>query len=100
MRISDWSSDVCSSDLTAWLSLHRYKLGSRMSWVGLDNYGWLFTNPGFYNSLFKTTTIGILSTVPQLLLALGLAHLLNRSEERRGGKECGRTCRSRWSPCH
>jgi cellobiose transport system permease protein len=62
---------------TAWISLHRYKLGSRMSWVGLDNYGWLFTDPGFYNSLFKTITIGILSTVPQLLLALGLAHLLN-----------------------
>ena len=48
-----------------------------MSWVGLDNYRWLFTNPSFYNALGKTITIGVLSTVPQLALALGLAHLLN-----------------------
>ena len=39
---------------TAWISLHRYRLGSRMSWVGLDNYAWLFTNPSFYNALWKT----------------------------------------------
>lgn len=62
---------------TAWISLHRYRLGSSMSWTGLDNYVWLFTNPAFYNALWKTFTIGVLSTVPQLLLALGLAHLLN-----------------------
>ena len=48
-----------------------------MSSIGLDNYAWLFTNPAFYNALLKTFTIGVLSTVPQLLLALGLAHLLN-----------------------
>ena len=62
---------------TAFISLHRYKLGSRMTWVGLDNYTWLFTNGDFYNALWKTITIGVLSTVPQLMLALGLAHLLN-----------------------
>jgi cellobiose transport system permease protein len=48
-----------------------------MSWVGLDNYTWLFSNPSFYNALWKTVTIGVLSTVPQLAIALGLAHLLN-----------------------
>ena len=62
---------------TAWISLHRYRLGSSMSFIGLDNFAWLFTNPAFYNALLKTFTIGVLSTVPQLLLALGLAHLLN-----------------------
>jgi cellobiose transport system permease protein len=62
---------------TAWISLHRYRLGSKMSWVGLDNYTWLFSNPSFYNALWKTITIGVLSTVPQLAIALGLAHLLN-----------------------
>jgi cellobiose transport system permease protein len=62
---------------TAWISLHSYKLGSRMHWLGLDNFTWLFTNPAFYNALWKTFTIGVLSTVPQLLIALGLAHLLN-----------------------
>ena len=62
---------------TAYISLHQYKLGGTMSWVGLDNYRWLFSNPGFYNALWKTMTIGALSTIPQLLLAMGLAHLLN-----------------------
>ncbi|WP_226370367.1 carbohydrate ABC transporter permease [Pseudonocardia oceani] len=62
---------------TAWISLHSYKLGSEMDWLGLDNYVWLFSNPDFYNSLWKTFTIGVLSTVPQLMIALGLAHLLN-----------------------
>jgi cellobiose transport system permease protein len=62
---------------TAFISLHRYKLGGAMTWIGFDNYTWLFTNGAFYNSLWKTFTIGVLSTVPQLLLALGLAHLLN-----------------------
>ena len=50
-----------------------------MTFIGLDNFAWLFTNPLFYNALLKTFTIGVLSTVPQLLLALGLAHLLNHS---------------------
>jgi cellobiose transport system permease protein len=62
---------------TAWISLHQYKLGSAMNWVGLDNYVWLLSNDRFYNALGKTVTIGILSTVPQLALALGLAHLLH-----------------------
>lgn len=62
---------------TAWISLHSYKLGSQMHWLGLDNYTWLFMNPLFWNALWKTITLGILSTVPQLMIALGLAHLLN-----------------------
>ena len=62
---------------TAWISLNDFKLGTPMVFVGLDNYRWLFASPEFYNSLWRTITIGILSTVPQLMLALGLAHLLN-----------------------
>lgn len=62
---------------TAWVSLHSYRLGSDMSWVGTENYRWLFTSPEFYNALSKTFTIGVIGTVPQLLLALGIAHLLN-----------------------
>ncbi|WP_380170765.1 carbohydrate ABC transporter permease [Kineococcus sp. DHX-1] len=62
---------------TMWISFHRFELGSDPEWTGLDNYVWLFGNPKFYNALLKTITIGVLSTVPQLLLALGLAHLLN-----------------------
>src|SRR3546814_12058043 len=36
---------------------------------------------------------------PLLLTAAAVA-VLNRSEERRVGKECVSTCRSRWSPYH
>ncbi|MCM3660925.1 sugar ABC transporter permease [Georgenia satyanarayanai] len=62
---------------TVWVSLYDFRLNSEMTWVGLDNFVWLFENPKFYNALLKTFTIGVLSTVPQLVLALGLAHLLN-----------------------
>ncbi len=62
---------------TAWISLHQFRIGSRMRWNGLENFVWLFSNPSFYNSLWKTFTLAVLSTVPQLLLALALAHLLN-----------------------
>src|SRR3546814_8452598 len=82
MRISDWSSDVCSSDL---------KFGGRaMVQVGIVFFGLGFivlsqidTLAGFYGAI--------------LLLALGTSM---RSEERRVGKECVSTCRSRWSPYH
>ncbi|PPK94293.1 cellobiose transport system permease protein [Kineococcus xinjiangensis] len=63
---------------TAWISLYSLKLGSsNAEWVGLENYVWLFENPKFYNALWKTLTIGVLATVPQLMFAIGLAHLLN-----------------------
>ena len=62
---------------TAWISLHTYRLGSDMSFTGLDNYRWLFTSPEFYNALLKTFTIGVIGTVPQLLIAIGIAQLLN-----------------------
>src|SRR3546814_1345254 len=81
MRISDWSSDVCSSDLLS-------KFGSR----------YLRENQnGKYDSL----------TWPDHHLhpnsALPDRHCRSqehRSEERRVGKECVSTCRSRWSPYH
>ncbi len=62
---------------TVWISFHSYRLGSEMSWIGLENYRWLFNSPEFYNSLLKTFTIGVIGTVPQLLLSLAISHLLN-----------------------
>ncbi|GLW74871.1 ABC transporter permease [Kitasatospora phosalacinea] len=64
---------------TAWVSLHRVELqtSDRMDWLGLQNYSRLLSDPFFWNALRNTFTIGVLSTVPQLLMALGLAHLLN-----------------------
>src|SRR3546814_6645071 len=73
MRISDWSSDVCSSDLE----------------VGI----------GFFRPA---------EALKEILKERSLAdtNITNnddrarRSEERRVGKECVSTCRSRWSPYH
>src|SRR3546814_3344854 len=95
MRISDWSSDVCSSDLfgrqrreelvgarlpaeraparKAMLPVERERTGDRV----LKRFGHA--------------------------AALGREHVERagyRSEERRVGKECVSTCRSRWSPYH
>src|SRR3546814_11706964 len=83
MRISDWSSDVCSSDLLQHEILgrvvaeHRREgdLGPRRLHVLGHHRGAARKNLG-----------------PLVLDA--------RSEERRVGKECVSTCRSRWSPYH
>src|SRR3546814_4530289 len=87
MRISDWSSDVCSSDL------------------GFDGQR-------------KLVVVEFLTDAGILDLVADLAHrrieridrdqadrridraVGDRSEERRVGKECVSTCRSRWSPYH
>ncbi len=64
---------------TGWASLHRVELTdpTHMEWAGLHNYSRLWDDEFFWNALRNTFTIGVISTVPQLLIALGLAHLLN-----------------------
>lgn len=47
-------------------------------WAGFDNFQKLFTDDSFWNALYNTFGIFILSSVPQLLLALIIANLLNR----------------------
>jgi cellobiose transport system permease protein len=64
---------------TAWVSLHDVRLTTyqHQTWIGLDNYRNLLSNKFFWNAFRNTVTIGIISTVPQLCLALGIARLLN-----------------------
>ncbi|HUR01645.1 MAG TPA: sugar ABC transporter permease, partial [Nonomuraea sp.] len=50
--------------------------------IGLDNFTRLFADTRFWNAAWNTISIWLLSTVPQLLLALGLAHLLNHARLR------------------
>ncbi len=69
---------------TGWLSLHRVELGGEAQWKGWGNYSSLATSEFFWNALANTFTIGLISTVPQLLMALGLAHLLNYELRGRG----------------
>ena len=63
---------------TLWVSLHDWSLLGSHSWVGLDNYVQLATDERFWNAVRNTLGIFVLSTVPQLTLALVLAHVLNR----------------------
>src|SRR3546814_9831721 len=69
MRISDWSSDVCSSDL-----------------------GMATSPPNFFTPRRRPAESRPLRDEPPAFLC--------RSDERRVGKECVSTCRTRWSPYH
>src|SRR3546814_2111512 len=75
MRISDWSSDVCSSDLV----------------------------PGVEGETGVCLRFPEQAQFHPMKYLRGLADCIlrnGRSEERRVGKECVSTCRSRWSPYH
>src|SRR3546814_5248231 len=93
MRISDWSSDVCSSDLRVHVMRpddetndadgdhrigHAEIAKHRLAREGRDDLADHAEAGNDENVNFRVT----------------------RSEERRVGKECVSTCRSRWSPCH
>src|SRR3546814_14088707 len=80
MRIMDWSSDVCSSDLSA----RRAQAQSLAAVTVL---------PAPEGPISITGRSG-----PRSPSALKLS--VWRSEERRVGQECVSTCRSRWSPYH
>src|SRR3546814_2427453 len=86
MRISDWSSDVCSSDL--WVAGAYYYYNKEKYDPFVQNFGYFGPdNTTFISNLYLTSK-------SYAFFAQG------RSEERRVGKECVSTCRSRWSPCH
>src|SRR3546814_18349636 len=90
MRISDWSSDVSSSDLLLnWLSRQEKMNGEveEMDTIGRGRG----CGAGVGDNARASREHGSASSRGQ--------HG-NRSEERRVGKECVSKCRSRWSPYH
>src|SRR3546814_11491514 len=89
MRISDWSSDVCSSDLGD--SIARLASAIAERWQQLDM---LVLNAAMLGTL--TPVAAIDGKEFNKLLTLNL--IAQRSEERRVGKECVSTCSSRLSP--
>src|SRR3546814_18890332 len=97
MRISDWSSDVCSSDL--------YEINE-----SLQNIGTILSD--VIEAMTQTRNIKdskedeVRAAVNKIDIQDGAPTVQSsslssyRSEERRVGKECVSTCRSRWSPYH
>ncbi|GAA5021457.1 sugar ABC transporter permease [Kitasatospora paranensis] len=64
---------------TFWVSLHHWdRLSGDSGFAGLENFRELFADPDFYTATFNTFSIFLLSTAPQLALALGVAWLLDR----------------------
>src|SRR3546814_14586588 len=104
MRISDWSSDVCSSDL--------------ITLVGPETAVYVQNSASpekmiIFCSLTGTSTNFFVSREPipagefdwssikgKAVLGWRPGSTPERSEERRVGKECVSTCRTRWSPDH
>src|SRR3546814_19291867 len=84
MRISDWSSDVCSSDL---LPCGVNTLSRGIDHANID----VFIHVGHLEHKFIRQI---------LIIRIQECDIPARSEERRVGKECVSTCRSRWSPYH
>src|SRR3546814_18841058 len=99
MRISDWSSDVCSSDLPA-RNLHA---GSERDGVTRRFSQELPALASLAARFLHWRPHEFWSATPaELVMALADPQTApaQRSEERRVGKECVSTCRSRWSPYH
>src|SRR3546814_11822504 len=97
MRISDWSSDVCSSDLLLTGEIN-------VRGVRKDGGDLREAIAAQRARIFKAGSAGERGFDRErhlLLDQLGRERgSADRSEERRVGKECVRTCRSRWSPYH
>src|SRR3546814_1862390 len=85
MRISDWSSDVCSSDLS--------RVSSESSPPNPGPSPAPDPVPGPNPAVARDSLIRVPSSEAALVVKVR-----PRSEERRVGKECVSTCRSRWSP--
>src|SRR3546814_13961618 len=97
MRISDWSSDVCSSDLHTIGPARDPPAGQRDIVIGDDaRLGDEDDAPRLAGAKRHAAETG----EPHRRVAVPDIKLRHRSEERRVGKECVRTCRSRWAPYH
>src|SRR3546814_13630347 len=95
MRISDWSSDVCSSDLLAACMPHRPKTGRDCQ--NRNGDGW---RREACAHRYRGTAGHAFARAGQFGVGNVASAAPPRSEERRVGKECVSTGRSRLSPYH
>src|SRR3546814_15054164 len=102
MRISDWSSDVCSSDLEprgGIVGEQRHPRDDRLDARIEGRSPATRITPAAVSSLAAKIAVGG-SGRSSRRLAPCTPDSNTRSAERRGGKECVSTGRSRWSPDH
>src|SRR3546814_19364865 len=85
-RISDWSSDVCSSDLASAVAVNL-----RRARIAPERHS---------RRTRATRPIRSRGPVTGPAVDQSLTCPRKRSEERRVGNKCVRTCRSRWSQYH
>src|SRR3546814_12010924 len=106
LRISDWSSDVCSSDLAQVIRLVRgvpaaeQRVAMREASEAPDDVAVAadaFGAPGI-DARAERHRERLVGRILRMGEGKHEEHPETRSEERRVGKECGRTGRSRWSP--
>src|SRR3546814_14146477 len=102
MRISDWSSDVCSSDLTGRGLVADFAAGTGGGTRMRRDAGRMIVRLDLHQDMH-----GLVVRAPDVIAFRKPAHrgvtfdhrrVVLRSEERRVGKECVSTFRSRWSP--
>src|SRR3546814_14173729 len=97
MRISDWSSDVCSSDLHRMEKISEH-LEAVATFTGLASVSRVECHLMFRNPVPMEFALAKLAEKVKVSRFDRIGDI--RSEERRVGKECVSTCRSRWSPYH
>src|SRR3546814_11245605 len=109
MRISDWSSDVCSSDLGA---VARIYSAAALAWPAVTEFDGLVIDDAIDSDGIVTLTMEVTTDFlegPLLTVEFtggggasgeeamrGVLQPAGRSEERRVGNEGVSTCRSRW----
>src|SRR3546814_3824762 len=108
LRISDWSSDVCSSDLHGLPPGDRRQFGKHLRALGrlrrchraADHPSLDAVEDRRHPEEVEGDVEAIAGIESRPVRAIGrdIIRLAGRSEERRVGKECVSTCRSRWSP--
>src|SRR3546814_20841017 len=106
MRISDWSSDVCSSDLWGSIGSHlAVPVAMRSDQTATVTSAMCGRSRlGLIGECSDSESRSFLSDeelhAPRVRCRPWAVLANDRSEERRVGKECVSTCRSRWSPYH
>src|SRR3546814_14690748 len=100
MRISDWSSDVCSSDLGISAFIVAAAITMIVNRIGTRTVSGSADARNTHGSARWAKKSDVRRAALMGSVGVVVGGWKGRSEERRVGQECVSTCRSRWSPYH